>query len=145
MDALKQWEQRLRRLTVEEQEKAILKIVDEYEPVAVDLNTSQLLEGKDSKGEMLAPYRNKEYAAFKATLNSRRVRDLKLTGDFHDSIFQDSSKFPVEHWATDEKTVFLVAGYGADILGIPEDKKDEFTEQLKPEIQAYYRSVLSIR
>lgn len=145
MDALRQWEQRLRRLTAEEQEKEILKIVDEFEPVALDLNTAQLMDGKDSKGQLLAPYRNPEYAAFKRTLNSKGVTDLKLTGDFHQSFFQDVTKFPVAFGATDEKTDELVQGYGEEIFGMDKSNTEEFSDQLKPEIVAYYSRVLPIR
>lgn len=145
MDALRAWEQRLRRITVEEQEKAILKIVDEFEPVALDMNTAQLLDGKDSAGQLLRPYRNPLYAEFKRTLNSKGVTDLKLTGDFHQSFFQDATKFPVAFGATDEKTDELVQSYGKEIFGLSKENTEDFADQLKPEIVNYYSSILPIR
>lgn len=145
MDALKQWEQRLRSLTEDVQEKEILKIAAEFEPVAVDMNTGQLLEGKDSKNHFLAPYRSEEYSNLKRFLNPKGVTDLKLTGKFHDSFFQDAKQFPIEIFATDQKTGKLVDAYGEQIFGLnPENTKD-FADQLKPDIVAFYSRVLPIR
>jgi hypothetical protein len=145
MDALVQWEKRLRTLTIEAQEKEILKIAAEFEHVAVDMNTGQLLDGKDSKNQFLAPYRSEEYAEFKGILNPKRVTDLKLEGKFHASFFQDAKQFPIEIFATDLKTGRLVDQYGEDIFGLnPENTKD-FADQLKPEIIQFYSRVLPIR
>ncbi len=144
MDALIQWEKRLRNLTVESQEQEILKIAAEFEPVAVDMNTSQLLEGKDSKGADLTPYRSEEYAEFKLLLNPRGVTDYKVEGKFHGSFYQDAKQFPIEIFATDPKTPKILER-DPDIFGLNKENTADFANQLKPDIIKFYDRVLPIR
>lgn len=144
LSKLKQWEQRLRLLTEEVQEKELLKIAAEFEPVAVDMNTAQLLDGKDSKGQFLAPYRNDEYSQFKRFLNPKGVTDLKLTGRFHSSFFQDAKQFPIEIFATDQKTGKLVDAYGPDIFGLDPNNTKDFADQLKPDVIEFYQRAIQL-
>lgn len=132
--------ERLKGVTEAEQERNILAIIDRNKNTALDLNTNQLLEGKDSKNQdVKPPYKNPKYAELKRFLNPKGVVDLRLTGQFHDSFFINDDKFPVTFGAGDEKTGELVAKYGVDIFGLSVDNKSEFNQQIREEIQDYYK------
>lgn len=123
-----------------EQTKVILEIIDRNKAIVLDLNTKQLFEGRNNKGEQIKPpYKNPKYAEFKRTLNPFGVVDLRLTGDFHNSFFINDTSFPITFGASDEKTGELVQKYGEDIFGLTVASKAELSEQIREEIKDYYR------
>lgn len=132
----------LKKLTPSKLEKKLLELVRATEHLAVDLNTSQLMEGVDSLGDSLMAYQDPMYAAFKRTLNARGVTDLNLEGDFHDGFFVKSDKFPLEFSSKDEKTEMLVDKYGKEIFGLSKDNLNEYSEEIKRLYQAWFQSVL---
>jgi hypothetical protein len=120
------------RSVADQQEKIVLEVIQRNEPTLVDLNTAQLMEGKDADGNSLGEYRNEDYARFKRTLNPRGVVDLKLEGDFHDSIYIEAQRFPIFADARDPKTGKLIDTYGK-ILGFTKESKEAAADQIGPE------------
>lgn len=118
--------------TAPRQEEIVLEVIRRNEPTLVDLNTAQLMEGKDADGNSLGEYRNQDYARFKQTLNPRGVVDLKLEGDFHESFYIEAQRFPVFADARDPKTGKLVDTYGK-ILGFTKESKEAAADQIGPE------------
>lgn len=116
-----------------QQEKIVLEVVARNEPTIVDLNTAQLMEGKDSNGQIFGEYSSAAYAEFKRSLNPRGVVDLKLTGKFHDSFYIEAARFPVFVDARDPKTGKLVEKYGSEIFGLTQESKEAAADQLGPE------------
>lgn len=126
------------KVTREEQEAAILGILQNNWEYAVDLLTMQLMEGVDGDGAQLDHYRDKAYAEMKLELNPKGVTDLKLTGDFHDSIYLKSDKWPVEFDASDWKKQHLVSVYGKGILQLEDSRIKTLVDHIKEDILKYY-------
>jgi hypothetical protein len=146
MGAIKEFVARLKATSEEEQERAIYRIVEGRSETVIDLNTNQLLEGKDSEGGFITPpYRSKLYAELKLSLNPKGVVDLRLTGDFENSFFIRTKGWPMSIWANDSKTKELVKKYGETIFGLTKQSKGTLAEDIKPDTQTYYRKVLLIR
>jgi hypothetical protein len=119
--------------TAPRQEEIVLEVIRRNEPTLVDLNTAQLMEGKDADGEPVKPaYKSEVYAKYKESLNPRGVVDLKLEGDFHNSFYIKAEKFPVTTGARDEKTAKLRGKYG-NIFGFTKESKESASDQLGPE------------
>jgi hypothetical protein len=120
-----------------------LEIVRGYEATLVDMNTSQLMDGKLSTGESVGEYRSAEYAAMKKQLNPKGVVDLKLSGAFHNSIFIKATAYPVLFDASDSKAGKLLDAYGINVLGLMEENKNIFArDYFKAEWQKYFNSLL---
>jgi hypothetical protein len=111
-----------------------LKAMRKHEAEIVDLNTNQLMNGKDSQGSFLKEYRSAPYAAFKRTLNPKGVTDLKLSGDFHDGFFMNANKFPIIFDSKDTKTGMLTDKYGEDIFGLDKNSLAEAATYVKAEL-----------
>ncbi len=135
---------KLKTITPEVIEKGLLKVVEESKNQAIDLNTKQLFQGRDSQGQSLMGYRNPQYAAFKRSLNPAGVTDLKLTGSFHESFFAKTDSFPVMFSSSDEKTGELMQKYGKEIFGLDQNNLEEFRQEIKPEVQDLYRDILHL-
>lgn len=132
--------ERLKAVSEQEQERALLLIIERNKAIVLDLNTKQLFEGRDSQGKNLQPpYKNAKYAELKRRLNPAEVVDLRLTGAFHDSFFINDAEFPVTFGASDEKTGELVTKYGPDIFGLSVESKTELNDQIREEITDYYK------
>ncbi len=131
----------LKAMTVDQQEKDILLILQKLKEVLIDMNTSQLLEGKDSKGRSLGDYANEVYARLKRSMNPKAGGhvDLYFEGDWQDSFFMEADSFPVMFNASDWKTNMLVQNYGEDIFGITAQNLEKFIEgYFTQAIQQYY-------
>lgn len=128
----------------------LLRIVQEDSTYAIDLNTSQLLSGIDSKGKKLKTYRNKEYAAFKDNINPLPgfgTPDLKLTGSFQANMylqFKASVGWPVSFYSTDSKTQKLVDQYGKSIFGLTQDNLKNFQQHVLPKVKKLFASIFKI-
>lgn len=145
MPSLEEIIERLKSLTVEEQEADLLKIVERHSSEAIDLNTSQLMKGINSKGESLGEYRSKKYAEFKRFLNPAGVMDLKFEGDFHGGFFIETERFPVTFNSRDDKTFKLVRYFGEYIFGLTKENKNKLVEEYyKEDIQEYYKGILQL-
>ena len=144
----------LQRIISEGGAEGIGRIVlygSEIQDKIVSLQKEQLLSGKDSTGEDIAPsYRSVAYADFKQGMNSRpeyRTPDLKLTGAFYSGIYFNTDL--MNPTSSDPKTPSLEEKYGNSgknpVLGLNnESLKDlhpvfnekfgnEFLAQLKEE------------
>jgi len=136
----------LRAETPAKQESAILQMVEENEPIIVDLNTGQLLDGIDSETQPLKEYQSEQYAAMKEHLNPKGVTDLKLTGGFHQSFYLRTDKWPVIFDATNAKRNHLVEKYGVDLFGLSDVNKTILAQiYLVEPIIGYYRNVFQLR
>jgi hypothetical protein len=132
MGKLREYIHRLQTVTVDEQEQKLLEIIRINEDEALDRNISQLLEGKDSKGDELFPPYSARTVEYKKTRNQTYDRvTLRDEGFFHQSFFMEVEKFPVVFSARDSKTDDLMKKYGGDIFGL--DKKN-----LSEMVQFYY-------
>lgn len=60
-----------------------LSIIESSEKEITDAIKGQLQKGTDGDNNPLRPYRNRQYADYKRTLNPLGVTDWKLTGDFY--------------------------------------------------------------
>lgn len=122
-------------------ESKVLDILKESQREVTDLNRSQLFNSEDSNQEPLGTYASIAYANKKG----RADVDLKLTGDFYESIFINTSKFPVVFNATDSKTQKLVYRYGEDIFGLTRPSKNEASHTIiKPKLQEWFRNLLHV-
>lgn len=144
MGSLRDYSTKLKNTKEENLDKGILKVIDDYKHVAIDLNTSQLMAGEDSTGKMLDPYRSPSYASLKLFLNPRGVTDLRLTGAFQESFFIKDSKFPISFSATDEKTSELINRYGDQIFGLNEESISTLNQNILPGIQEFFKKLVSV-
>lgn len=123
------------------QDAEILDIVAHNETLLIDLNTSQLMEGLDSENVQLKEYQSESYARMKASLNPKKVTDLKLSGDFHRSFVAITDRWPVLFSASDSKTDGLVKKYGENIFGLNEkSQRIMVRDYLEDSILEYYRA-----
>lgn len=130
--------------TVDKQNEWLIQLIRNEEAFLVDLNTGQLMMGKDSKGGMLRPYKLGWYAEFKKSLNPLGVTDLRLIGSFHNSFYVDVSNFPeIQFNAHDPKTGLLAEGFD-NIFGLNEESKQIFREHIRSTIIEYYKELFHI-
>ena len=135
---------KLKAATPAVQEKAILNIMKKNEEALLDVNRSQLYSGIDANGKKLRRYRSRKYAAFKKTLNSKGVTDLKLTGKLYAQMFINTSKFAVIYDSKDSKAPDLKKKYG-NIFGITKANEEVVAgEILGDQIILYYAGLFQI-
>jgi hypothetical protein len=145
MGKLRDLKKKLEGVTIEGQETELLKIVSSLEDTIVDMNTDQLMQGLNSKGESLGEYASAGYAEMKKTLNPAGVVDLKLEGDFHSGFFIEAIKFPVRIDSKDSKTNKLVFHYGENIFGLVEQNKNILShDYIKERYQNYLRNIIKL-
>ena len=117
----------LKELTPERMERLLLLAIKKNENALIDYNIGQLLKGQDSLGKVLdPPYASASYSEFKLHLNPLGVVDLKVTGDFHNSIFINANDFPILFDSRDKKAPELLAKYSEDVLGVQDKNLEEF-------------------
>jgi hypothetical protein len=134
----------LKAQTVAVQEVIILRVMQENEATAVDLNTAQLMGGRDSNGQIFGTYPEGQYKTFKTALNPKAGGnvDLRLTGDFHNSFYLEAKRFPVFFGARDYKTPRLTEKYGEDFFGLTKESQAAYNDQIRGEIQEEYRDTV---
>jgi hypothetical protein len=140
-----QYADKMSKITVEEQYDSILLILQNNALYAADLLTGQLLEGLDGDDQPLMHYHSEAYAEMKLHLNPRGVTDLKLEGNFHDSIFLKADQWPSIFDATDEKKNHLVSIYGKAILQLNDESLQLLIDHIKQDIFTYYRNLYKLR
>lgn len=142
MSKIKEYIEKLKAIDEQVQTSALLQIVNRHQAELIDLNQAQLLAGRNSRGEILGQYRSESYARFKNYLNPAPglgVWDLKLNGDLYGGMFVEGSSFPVNINSSDSKADKFrdVSPFGLEVKS-----KNEFREEITPEIKEYYRSIL---
>jgi len=144
MSKIQAYIDRLKAIDEQVQTNALLLIVNNHKGQLIDLNQSQLLSGRNSRGEELGQYRSASYAALKNRLNplpGYGVWDLRLSGDLYRAMFIEADSFPVTIDSSDIKADKF---RDASPFGLEVKNKNEFREEIKPEIQEYYRSVFQL-
>lgn len=135
----------LRTYTEDRQLKDIAGIVVRFGAIMVDYNVMQLMDGKTSTGGFVEPpYASPKYAEIKLHMNPKGVVDLNFTGSFHNNFFVKTKQFPIQIWSRDSKTNELVSKYEEEIFGLDPENKGLFVEDIKEEVQKYYKSVLGL-
>lgn len=130
---IKAFKTRLKR-SEKEVDKQITNILNANKSYLIELNTSQLVEGKDSHGDSMGttiPYRSAKYATYKHQINplpGLGVPDLRLTGDYWDSIRAIIKARQVQMIATDSKASQL-ARYEA--IGLAPESYPEVSNLLR--------------
>lgn len=142
MSRIKEYIDKLKAISEQVQTDALLRVVNAHKTQLIDYNQAQLLAGKNSRGEVLGTYRNEKYAALKNRLNPLAgfgVWDLRLSGDLYSAMFIDAQSFPVTIDSSDSK-----ADKFRDVspFNLDTKSKDEFIQEIRPEIENYYRSIL---
>ena len=140
MSRLREYVARLKSINQKTIDDGVLKIVQETKNQAIDLNTKQLFAGRNAKGESTGTYRNEEYARFKRSLNPAGVKDYKLTGDLYSGWFAKTDSFPITFGSTDEKYRLFI---DAELDGLDQTSLEEYRQEIKPEVQAYFSKLLS--
>lgn len=131
MNIILELAEKLERVANMQQEYAH-EIINENEDLIAGLIEGQLNARQDGDNNPISPRYSPSYAAFKGF----STPDLKLTGDFHRSIYAQATQQGAAIGATDEKTDALVARYGAEVLKLSEQNADFFNrDTLLPEIQ----------
>ncbi|WP_293916539.1 MULTISPECIES: hypothetical protein [unclassified Sphingobacterium] len=99
-----------------------------------DYNREQLESGMDSELRDLGIYKDFNYK------NRWRPVDLKLTGDFHNSIKPKFGSKDFEITSNDQKADMLQDKYGDDILGLTLEDIHELGEDITGQVQNGIRS-----
>jgi 3-methyladenine DNA glycosylase AlkD len=123
-------------------EKACNEALKQNEKKILDINREQLIEGKFSNDKPIRPkYASKKYAAKKQSMNSRPkygTPDLKLTGDFHKSLYLDG----ITVKSNDKKAKQLEHKYNSYIssmYGINTKFVKEIRKLTLPEVQKKFK------
>jgi hypothetical protein len=144
MGRLSNYIDKLKTIDEQLQTNVLLQIVNRHQSQLIDLNQLQLMTGRNSRGEELGQYRNAVYALFKNRLNplpGLGVWDLRLSGDLYRGMYVEGDSFPVNINSSDSKAdKFRDAGP----FGFEQKSKDEIVQEVKPEIQEFYRSVFQL-
>jgi len=131
--------------TIEAQERALVKIIRDNRSEALDLNLNQLFEGKDSDGKEITPRYSPITVMIKQAKGQPSDRvTLKYEGDFYSKFTLEGNAFPMEVTSNDTKTAALVGKYGESIFGLDKQSKEIFVQDIKPEVQDYYRSLIHV-
>lgn len=131
-----------------ELEPRAAEIVRENENILVDMNTGQLLQGKDSTGANISPqYYSEDYATMKNDMNPRPgfgVPDLFLEGDFQEGFFVENVEAGWKIDSKDWKRNKLAGKYGEEIFGNTEQDETEFNkEYILPELAEWMMQTLN--
>lgn len=145
MDKIRLLANKLKSITVQQQEEAILGIIRRHEAVALDYNLSQLQAGEDIHGKELEPEYSERTIRVKEAKGQPTDRvTLFDEGDFYRGFLLEADEFPVFFNSDDLKSGMLAERYG-DIFGLNEKNLDEFRDiYLVPDIKDYYRQLLRV-
>ena len=119
-------------------DEIVLRAAMLNENYIVDLNTSQLSEGKTSKGNPITPeYFSSFYAKYKKSIGAKPAEgtpDLKVSGDFYSGFFVKKERGWLELHSSDWKEGLLTAKY-ADIMGLNTNSLKELKPYILPDTQ----------
>lgn len=122
-----------------------MRVMQENEATAIDLNTAQLMGGLDSNGQIFGTYPEGPYKTFKTQLNPKAGGnvDLRLTGDFHNSFYLDARRFPAFFGAKDPKAPRLEEKYDGDkFYGLTKESQAAYNDQIRGEVVEEYRDTV---
>lgn len=132
----------LRRIKVED---LALEATEKFKEEILDLNTEeQLFKGVDAQGQSLG-----EYSPFTVEIKEAKGQPtdrvtLKDEGDFYNSLFTNTDRFPVKIDSKDPKRNELVERFGTDILGLTGENKDKIVDdQIKEDTQDRFKASVS--
>lgn len=145
MGRLRDLSKKLKSVTVESQERDLLKIVADNAPYAVDLNIEQMMEGLDSEGKPISP----PYTPFTVEIKEEKGQPsdrvtLRDEGDFHRGMLLAADKWPALFDSSDPKTDDLTDKYGEGIFGLNKSKRGKLAEQIKDQVRNYYGEITSV-
>ena len=119
-------------------DKIIIDAVKENEDIVIDLNTSQLFQGKESTGEAITPPYRPMTISIKASKGQPTNRvTLKDEGDFYRGFFVNYSNDWFALGSDDEKALKLERKYGTDIYGLTQESIDELCEYIKEDVEKF--------
>lgn len=133
------------RGTIELQEQALLGIIRKNENEILDANTEQLFKGELSTGAEIKPpysFLTQQIKEYKNQPTDRVT--LKDEGEFYQKFTLIADKFPVLFDSNSFKTPKLTEKYGDDIFGLNQKNVDELVQTIKPEVQAFYASLVRL-
>lgn len=137
---------KLDQVTEESLDKAVLSIVAARQTELVEMNKAQLFSGRDAEGEPLGFYKNERYAAFKNYENPAPgfgIMDWKLTGALYGAWYANTDRFPITFGSKDEKYDRLKQ-INPEGEGLDQENLETLRQEIKPEIQDYFKSLLSV-
>lgn len=115
--------------------QVIQSTVEDTKEVMADLQTDQMLHGKNAFGNPIGSYASEEYAEQKHVQNSLAgfgQVDLRKEGDFYRGITVTANANSVTITSRDGKTDKLVSKYGEEIFGLSPQYKAIYMEDFKP-------------
>lgn len=123
-------------------ENELLAIVNDNETTATNLNTDQLFQGEDSRGDKLPDYSATSVNVFGKPSGPIRLFD---TGDFYRGFFVHADKFPVVFDSRDSKRDELAKNFGNDIFGLQKQNIKELAQvYVLPDLQKFIRDFLRL-
>jgi hypothetical protein len=146
MGEIRDFANRLMKVSKQEIEMNLLEVLKDHEPELVDINTAQLLDGMDSEGKMIDP----KYSPFTQEKKRREGKptdkvQLLDSGEFQHGFFILAEKFPVRFTSTDEKTAKITYRYGNEIFGPTKTNLAKFNQEyLKEAIQKVFRKLCGL-
>ncbi len=142
----REYAKRLNEVTESQVEQGVLSVLKQNERKATDLNTSQLYQGLDSKGQALEPAYSPltvEIKKYKGDPYDRVT--LYDTGTFY-SRFYIGEQFPLLFNSMDFKTGRLAEKYGEEnIFGLDQSNIAELGKAILPDLQDEFRKILLLR
>lgn len=148
MGKLRDIAKKLASVTIEQEEKFILRVIKEHEDVITNMNTDQLFQGIRSDGSEMPAYSKASVEVYGKPDGPIRLFD---TGDFYRGFIVHAEKFPVLIDSTDSKTTMLVEGnkykkgYGVQIFGLTKENKEDLNKNyFLDKIQEYFKELLKL-
>lgn len=148
MATIFQFRDRVSQLSTERIEDELLTIVKANEEVVTNMNTDQLFQGKDAKGEDLPEYSNRSVEVFGKPTGPWRLFE---TGDFYRGFFTKVEKFPISIFSNGRNTgsiadSLLTKGRNPDdIYGLNKSNQADLNKSyVLGDLQKSVRKVLGI-
>lgn len=139
---------KVKAFTPDRVENDLMQILKQEEPLATDMVTDQLFQGKDSKGQDLPPYSSASVLYFNKPEGSWRLFE---SGDFYRGVFMDVQKSKVLFDSRDNKRddIFQkleLAGHNSDdVLGLSKQSLTELVNvKIRQKTGEYFRQMLRV-
>jgi hypothetical protein len=123
------------KVVTDQMETFVRESLEEEKKYTVDLNREQLSRGMNADETPIEPGYKPRTVAIKKRKGQPFDRvTLKDTGDFHRGMKLSTFQKEFVLSSTDWKINILVPKYGARIFGVPQSKKHELQQRLKPRL-----------